>query len=164
MVAEDFGHEEAGEFISDIEECYKEFKYDDDGHGVMMLHFELAKAYLTGQAELPINMKLAEKHLEEFLEGPHVNLQNARKQFLDDLIVDLEEDAKNTVERCLRNQPFRSVKRRIDRMQHLFQFKYGGAGIPIKILESESDLLRAETEEAINFLLSLRISTGHPGN
>ena len=60
----DFGHKKAGPAIDDIMEV-TDLRYDDDGYEVAAAHWELAAAYLEGADGLPLDLKLAKKHLAE---------------------------------------------------------------------------------------------------
>ena len=60
--AEDFGHD-ADDAIEDVLEV-SSLRYDDDGYVQAAAHWELARAYLLGDEGLPVDLTLAEKHLE----------------------------------------------------------------------------------------------------
>ena len=130
LVAADFGHEEAMEYIADLAECHDTFKYDDDGSARMMIHLDLAEAYFSGQEGLQTDLKLGVEHLERFLDGPHASLADAREQHLNGLAERLQGEAQRALEDCMAKQPFRAVKRRVQRMEQLHHLNVEGPMSP----------------------------------
>ena len=151
LVAYDFGHKKAAQDMADLEECNSEFKYDDDGITMMGIHFELAESYLRGLNGLPINLKRARKYLEQFLDGPHSTLAD-----LDPLLKHLNADAKMMVEKCVLDHPFRALKRRVDRIQHLAKLNREGAQVPVIILENEIERMREELAAVVEAAITSR--------
>ena len=64
-VASDFGHDEADDMIDSVVEG--SLYADDDNYVTGHAHFELAVAYLTGGAGLPVDYDKARSHLEEMV-------------------------------------------------------------------------------------------------
>jgi hypothetical protein len=151
LVAHDLGHDEAADGIGDIEECY-DFKYDDDGLARMTLHRALAEAYLKGTRGLDVNVERGKKHLEEYLDVAQAVVEGGGVDDLRALAADLQGDARLAVEVCIEGQPFRAVRRRIDRAQRFYELMREGTQIPTVIVEAELDALLVDAKAVVTLL------------
>lgn len=147
LVAQDFGHPEAADRLGDIEECYDDFKYDDDGGERVSLHWALGEAYLRGARGLEPNVVRGIEHLAEYLDAadPGVDAPGA----LRDLAASLSADARSAIEACIDAQPFRAARRRVDRAQRFYELLREGAQIPSVIVEAELEGLVADAQTVV---------------
>lgn len=153
LIAEDAGHAEAGAYLGDLEEHYNPLRYDDDGFVRMGIHLDVARAYYRGD-EIDRDLERGERHLEEFLAVATTGLEDGGAGLIDGLVDDLEGEARTAVEARLAREPFFAVRRRVGRLERLWEIERSGAEIPRVILEHEVEVLR-QTVEALAVLFKL---------
>ncbi len=156
LVAKDFGHEEAEDYLALIEEAYDEFKYDDDASTEMSIHLALTEAYLRGLEGLPVDALLALAHFEAFLDGPHPSLADARARHVEPLLARLDPASRAQLETAWAGRPYRAVVRRVKRLEEAAELVRSGVHLPALVIEQECERLRREVEEAILAVRALR--------
>ncbi|MEM9190015.1 MAG: hypothetical protein AAGF12_12605 [Myxococcota bacterium] len=75
LYADDLGHDDAGEAMSDVCEHRDEFHYDD-GYATGVAHRELARAYLHALHGVAHDFDRACRHIDEFLLMTFGTLEN----------------------------------------------------------------------------------------
>lgn len=156
LVANDFGHRDALQYIEDHCE-HSGLRYDDEGFERAAAHWELGVSYLNGLIKTSRRLKFAKKHLEEALD--HFELSDINEGTGEDYsaeaaLAQLEGKAAVTLRNALEYgaNPFRKAIRRLRRLQRLHDLGH----VPAVIIENEAELLNHEIQMVMNTIASSR--------
>lgn len=139
--ARDFGHEEADDYVSDVLEVTS-LRFDDSRYETAAAHWELATAYLEGTDGLPLDLKLAARHLElAFEQHRSLDLLNAglASAYSAEALLDrLPEEARAVLQDGLAGNNFNRAIRQIEGLRHLQHLGH----VPEVIVNDERRALR----------------------
>lgn len=147
LYADDLGREEAGDRLSDLDEHYDVFHYDE-GYVVGTVHLALTGEYLRGTHVEP-DFALACKHLDEFFFGTFCvqDDESVRRDAVDELARDVDEPTRAHLHAFVDRLPFRVIGYRVGRVQRLHELR-----APKVIVDNELELLRQSVDSLAEHL------------
>lgn len=122
--ADDFGHDDVAEAISDLLET-SSLRFDDGRFETAAAHWELAVAYLEGAEGLPRDLALAAKHLERAFES-HATLEALNAGLTtpyssEAVLARLADDAQSVLRDGLSGNAFNRAFRQLSDLRRLSQ-------------------------------------------